>query len=280
MKTILKKYNSLSVEYQDIERETSPKKIQAKRVILNKLFALLAACKTNPDKIKNSKKAFKHFCQLREIQVRIKLMESVEPTPIFIEYSVFLKKCEIKLESKIRKFCKKKKLVFPTIENKSKISKTKIYATADKLLDRFIDKMESQAYEYVIEIKKIRKRFMKFKFWVEVLSCIKNIEDAKLEKINMSQKKLDEMYDYDVLIKELIAFNKKHKIVEILNIEAFEQKLIQLFDEFDNDFVTLIDVCKNVIGSKTDNRKVYSFYNINTELLSNKNSNKVTLCDA
>lgn len=280
MKAILKKYNLLINQYQDIEKDTSPKRIRSKRVFLNQLFALLAACKTDSGKIKNGEKAFKLFCKVREIQVHIKLIERVEPTPVFIGYSTFLKEREIKLEGKIRKFCKNKKLVFPTIENKSKISKSRVYARADKQLDKFIDRMESQAYEYAIEIRQIRKRFLKFKFWVEVLSCIKNIDDSRLEKINMYQSKLDEIYDYDVLIKDLIAFNKKQKLVEVLNKEVFEQKLFQLFDEFDNNFDTLIDVCKNVIGSKTDDQKENTFFNIRTELRANNNSNEVILSKA
>lgn len=253
MKTILKKYNLLVSKYLDIEKDISPKRIRAKRVILCQSFALLTACKTDPYKIWNGKKAYKLFSQFRDIQVRIKLVESAEPTPLFIGYSTYLKEHEIKLERKIRKFCKKNKLVFPTIEKKAKIKESKIYATADKQLDKFIDRMESQAYVYVIEIEKIRKRFLKFKFMVDVLSWVKNIDDSKLEKINVCEKKLDEMYNYDLLIKDISEFNKKHQLVEVLNIDIFEKKLIQLFDEFDNNFTELIVVCKDVIGSKTDN---------------------------
>lgn len=267
METIVKKYNLLISKYQDIEKDITPKKIQAKRAILIQLFALLAACKTDTGKIKNGQKSFKLYCQFRDVQVRIKFMESVESTPIFIEYCTFLKEREIKLVRKIRKLCKKKKLVFPTIENKSKIRESKIYAAANKQLDKFIDSMESQAYIYDIEIEKIRKRFIKLKLMIDVLSYFKNIDDTQFEKINICQNKLDETYDYDFLIKDLIAFNKKHQLVEVLNIDSFDKKLIQLFDEFDNNLDALIAVFKDVIGSQSNQRKENSLFNLRTDQL-------------
>ena len=58
------------------------------------------------------------FGKLRDIQVQILKLESIDQTPEIIEYLAFLKKDELELNGKVSKFCKKKELEFPTIKKK------------------------------------------------------------------------------------------------------------------------------------------------------------------
>lgn len=264
MNSIIKNYNSLVKKFQEIEKDSTEKEIHDKRVILRKIFPILSAYKINPTKVKNGEKAFKLFGKLRDIQVQILKLESIDQTQEITEYLAFLNGLESELQDKVQKFCKKKQLVFPSIKKKSKIDKSKIYKKADKSLNKLVKRIELQPILAAQDIHKIRIGFKKFRYLVEILSYIEITDETKLEKMKLYQDKLGEIQDYEVLIKGITKFYKKRKIDEVLNIEKFEKDQNLLIKTFGEEIETFIAVCRDVICLNND------VVSLNSELISLK----------
>lgn len=252
MNKIIKNYNLLVKNYQKIEKDSTEQEIHDKRVTLRRIFPILAVYKINPSNVKNGEKAFKLFGKLRDIQVQILKLESTEPTPETIEYLAFLKELELELQIKVQKFCKKKKLVFPSIKKKSKIDKAKIFKKVDKSFNKLVERMELQSIDDAEDVHKIRIEFKKFRYVIEILSYIEHIDEAKLERLKHYQDKLGEIQDYEVLIKGITKFYKKRKNGEELNIETFERDQNQLIENFDNELEMFVEVCRDVISQNND----------------------------
>jgi CHAD domain-containing protein len=247
MNTIIKNYNLLVNKYQKIEVEITENEIHDKRVILRRIFQILAAYKMNPSKVKNGEKAFKLFGKLRDIQVQKLKLESVEQTPGITDYLESLNDKEVEIKEKVRKFCKKKELEFPAIKKKYKLDKSKIYSKITKSLDKLIERVQSKSIDDAEDIHKIRIAFKKFRYKVEVLSFIEPIEDSKLEMLKMFQDKLGDIQDYEVLIKGIKKYCKKRKIEEDEMIEQFEQDQNTLIENFDNQIELFTSVCKDAV---------------------------------
>ena len=252
MNTIIKNYNLLVNRYQKIEVEITENEIHDKRVILRRIFQILAAYKMNPSKVKNGEKAFKLFGKLRDIQVQKMKLESIEQTAGVINYLAFLNETELELKEKVRKFCKKKELEFPAIKKKYKTDKSRIYSKTSKSLDKLIERVQSKSIDDAEDIHRIRIAFKKFRYKVEVLSYIETIEDSKLEMLKMFQDKLGDIQDYEVLINGIKKYCKKRKYEEDEMTELFEHDQNTLIENFDNQIELFTSVCKDVVILKKD----------------------------
>jgi CHAD domain-containing protein len=257
MNLIIENYNSLVRKYKKIEREATEKEIHDKRVILRKVFPILAAYKMNPGKIRNGKKAFKLFGKLRDIQVQILKLESIERIPEITDYYVFLKEEELSLKEEVRKFGKKKKLVFPEIKTNSGVDKAKIVRKAEKSLYRIEKKIQVWSIDDAEYIHKIRIEFKKFRYRIEILANITYIAEEKLEKIRLYQDRLGEIQDYEVLIEGITKFYGKRN--DDVSTDLFEEKQSLLIDEFEQDHEAFLAICKdiicltnNVVGSNSE----------------------------
>ena len=252
MDKIIKRYNSLVLNYKEIEKSISEQDIHDKRVILRRIFPVLAAFKMKPTKVKNGEKAFKLFGQLRDIQVQILKLDSVEQTTEIAEYIAFLKMNELKLSQKVIRFCKKKELGFPSIKKKSHVPELKIYAKANDLLAKLEKKIQTRSKDKSYDIHKIRIEFKKFRYIVEILFSINNVEDTKLEKIKKFQDILGEIQDDEILMVGISRFFKKRK----LNINeiavVFESNKQNLIKKFDKESDNIIQVCRDIISIDND----------------------------
>ena len=247
MNTIIKNYNLQIKKFQKIEADASIDEIHDKRVILRRIFPILAAFKINPSKVKNGEKAFKLFGKLRDIQVQILKLESTDQTPEILEYLASLLDAENELKEKVHKFCKKKELEFPTIKKKFKFNKSRIAAKTDKSLDKLIDRIQSRSIDDAEDIHKIRIEFKKFRYKVEILSYIENIDESKLEMLKIYQDKLGDIQDYEVLINGIKKYCKKRKTDYTEMTELFEHDQNTLIESFDNQIELFIAVCKDVL---------------------------------
>jgi hypothetical protein len=267
MKAIQDKYDLLVYNYRNLEKDTSSIGILAKREILNQVIPLLKAFKTNPGKIRNGKRMLKLFDEFKANQNKMKLLEQTELNPVYIRYHLFLKDRELKLLRKIQQLTDEKRLVFPDIQGKVLIDTLCVCKIADKQLDKFIDKMGFQASVYIIEISRILMLFCRLKLSLDILDCIENADNAKLE-IDAYEKRLEEIYDYEALITQLHSFNRKQRLVKLLKNDAFEKQRISLFDEFNNDLGKLIRECRIMIGSLDESKSEKTDFNIRAELRS------------
>lgn len=256
MDSVIKNYNLQIKKFQKIEMDSSENEIHDKRVILRRIFPILAAYKIKPSKVKNGEKAFKLFGKLRDIQVQILKLESIDQTPEIIEYLAFLKVKESDLKEVVRKFCKKKELEFPTIKKKSTLNKSKILRKADKSLNKLIERIQSRSIDDAEDIHKIRIEFKKFRYKVEIISYLENIDPSGLDKLKIYQDKLGEIQDYEVLINGIKKYCKKRNLDEADMTGQFEQDQNTLIENFDNRIESFIAVCRDVLvlNKKTESK--------------------------
>jgi CHAD domain-containing protein len=247
MNKIIKNYNVLIKKFQKIESDSSENEIHDKRVILRRIFPILTAFKINPSKVKNGKKAFKLFGKLRDIHVQLLKLESIDQTPEIMDYHAFLKQVETELKTKVSRFCKKKDLEFPIIKKKSTLKMTKFFIKTEKSLNKLIERIKSRSIDEAEDIHKIRIEFKKFRYKVEVLSYIVDIEESKLDMLKMYQDKLGEIQDYEVLINGIKKYCKKLNLDELEMIDQFEHDQDTLIVNFDNQIELFTTVCKDVL---------------------------------
>jgi len=247
MNTIIKNYNLQIKKFQKIEFSSSETEIHDKRVILRRIFPILAVYKIKPSKVKNGEKAFKLFGKLRDIQVQILKLESIDQTPEIMKYLAFLSEDEKELKEKVRRFCKKKELEFPTIKKKSTLEKSKVIGKTNKSLNKLIEIIQSRSIDDAEDIHKIRIEFKKFRYKVEILSYIEDIDDSKLEMLKMYQDKLGDIQDFEVLITGIKKYCKKRKLDADEMTELFEHDQNTLIENFDNQIELFIAVCKDVL---------------------------------
>jgi len=248
MNSIIKNYNLLIKKYQKIENDLTENEIHDKRVILRRIFPMLAAYKMKPSKIKNGEKAFKLFGKLRDIQIQILKIEIIELTPELQEYLLFLKTQENEIKEKVRKFCKKKELEFPVIKKKNRPDKSELVSKTEKSLTKLIDIVQSKSIDDAEDVHKIRIEFKKFRYKVEILSYIEEIDEAKLDMLKMYQDKLGDIQDYEVLINGIKKFCRKRKLDENEMIEIFEHDQNTLIENFDNQIELFVAVCRDAIS--------------------------------
>jgi len=241
-------YDLLVKKYQKIEKESTESDVHERRVILKRIFFILIACKIDPSGIKNGEKAFKLFGKLRDLQFQVSKLESVEHTLEITEYFAFLKERESRLIEKVSKFCKKKRLRFPTIERKSDLNKYRIRGKAEKSLSKLIGRIQSTSIEEFCDIDKIRIEFKKFRYIVQILSYLDHIEKEKLDMMKMYQDKLGEIQDYEILMDGIKKYCKKRKLDADEMIGIFETDQNTLIENFDNQIELFIVVCRDVIG--------------------------------
>ena len=253
MNAIIKNYNSQIKKFQQIESDSSESKIHEKRVILRRIFPILTAFKMNPSKVRNGEKAFKLFGKLRDVQVQILKLGSIDQNPELIGYVSYLKKVESELIEKATKFSKKHKLEFPTIKKKSTLKKSKLVSKTENSLNKLIERIQSRSIDDAEDIHKIRIVFKKFRYKVDVLSHIMNIESSKLDMLKIYQDKLGEIQDYEVLINGIKKYCNKKYLDEEELIYQFEHDQDTLIVNFDNQIELFIAVCKDVLIIEPEN---------------------------
>jgi len=252
MNEIIKNYELLVKKYKEIEKESTEQEIHDRRVTLRRIFPILTVYKINISRLKNGEKAFKLFGKLRDIQVQLSKLENQDQTPEMIEYIAFLKEKEQKIQVKVHKFSKKKKLEFPSLKKKSKIETSKIVQKADKAFAKLVERIELRSIDDAEDIHKIRIKFKKFRYVIEILSYITPIEDEKLERLKVYQDKLGDIQDYEVLIQGITNFHKTNKPDEEANTEILEKEQNNLIEQFDAELDTFIGVCKDVISKNAE----------------------------
>lgn len=251
MKRIEKKYYNLVKKFHKIEADTTENEIHDKRVILRRVFPILNFYKINPSKVKFGKSTFELFGKLRDIQVQTLKLKKMEQTEDWIDYLHYLNELEQKYTKKIVKFSKKKPVEFPSLKsskiNTSKINE-KVHAKVKISFSKLLANNELSTFEKAKEIHKIRIALKKFRYTVEVLSYIEEIDEVKLEKLKAYQDELGEIKDYEVLIKGITRFYRKKELLVNAKIEVFEKEKILKIEQFRNEKEKCIEVCRDIIG--------------------------------
>jgi CHAD domain-containing protein len=250
MNLVIEKYNLLIKKYQKIEKDSTENEIHEKRVILRKIFPILDAYKIKPVKVKNGEKAFKLFGELRDIQVQIIKLKSMEQTPEVAEYLNYLKYKELEINGDVRAFCRREKIGFPQIKSKSDIDKSKIIRKTEKLVRKINKKTQSETVNSAKEIHRIRIEFKKFRYLMDILSNLTFVDKKKLENIRSYQDKLGEIQDYRVLIAGYKSFCKKKRLKKPIIIDIFEENQNTLIEEFVQNKDAFMAVCNDAISFK------------------------------
>ncbi|MEI7503103.1 MAG: CHAD domain-containing protein [Paludibacter sp.] len=253
MNRIEKHYNKLVKKFHKIEAETTENEIHDKRVILRRVFPILRFFKINPVKVKFGATAFGLFGKLRDVQVQILKLEKMEQTHEWIEYLQHLQELELKYKKKVNRFSKKKVVEFPSLKsnkvNTSKIDK-KVHSKVENNLNKLIANTQLPTLEKAEDIHKIRIAFKKFRYTVEVLSYIEEIDAGKLEKLKNYQDELGEIQDWKVLINGITKFYRKKALIIDEKIAVFEVEKDQRIEHFRNEKENFIEVCKDIISQK------------------------------
>ncbi|MEI8087223.1 MAG: CHAD domain-containing protein [Paludibacter sp.] len=251
MKRIGKHYNKLVKKFHKIEAETTENEIHDKRVILRRVFPILRFYKINPSKVKYGELAFELFGKLRDVQVQILKLEKMEHPQEWIEYLQHLKELELKYIKKVTRFSKKKVVEFPSLKsnkvNTSKIDK-KVHSKVENNLNKLIAKTQIPTLEKAEDIHKIRIAFKKFRYTVEVLSYIEEIDADKLEKLKTYQDELGEIQDCEVLINGITRFYREKALIIDEKTTVFEVEKDQRIEHFRNEKENFIEVCKDIIN--------------------------------
>ena len=246
MISIIENYHSLVKKFQAIEKGLSAEEIHDKRVLLRRIFPMLAAYNIKASKVKNGEITFNLFGKLRDIQVQLENLEKSELPTELIEYQHFLKKREVKVQEKVRKFSKKKVIKFPKLDKDIPIDNAKLISKVNKQLEKLIEKIELLNIANVSDIHELRVEFKKYRYLIEILAMIESIDEAKINDLKTYQDLLGEIHDYEVLMDGIKAYCKKRKLKDV-DIEWLENKQNSLVGTFENDTEKLIEVCRNVI---------------------------------
>lgn len=258
MKSIIENYNLLVNKFREMEKDSTPNEIHDKRVIIRRIFPILSAFDINPSKVKYGEEAFKLFGQLRDIQVQIEKIESLGQNVQLIDYLEYLKEKEVKLKEKVSKFSKKKKLKFPKIKKNKKVDTKKIIKKAKRQLYRLSKKTSSLINSDGIEIHAIRIDFKKYRYLVEVLKYIENIDEDKLNDMKHYQDILGDIHDYDVLMNGIKTYYKKEKLNNQVKIDVIEKEQYTLIEKFKSEADQFMRLCEELIftNNKNHNFKV------------------------
>ena len=246
MNLIIQNYNLLVDDYQLIEDSVTETDIQKKREILHSIFSILASCQIKPTQVKNAVSAHKLLEKTKCIQAQIVKLQSVESSLEAKEYLDILVQRKQKLEEKLHKFSKRKKLKFPAIK-KNKVDKDRIYRKFDKYFYKLIERLSIESIEDAEDILSVQVKFNKFQTIVEVLSYIDKIDRTKLEKLRLYQEAFEEILNFEALIQNMKKFYKKAKPAEEAIIETLELTQNVLIEGFDNQKGVIINDCRAVI---------------------------------
>jgi len=246
MISIIENYHSLVKKFQDLEKGLSAEEIHDKRVLLRRIFPMLAAYNIKASKVKNGELAFNLFGKLRDIQVQLENLDKSELQTELIGYQHFLKKREVKVQEKVRKFSKKKVIKFPKLDKNTPIDIAKLIAKINKQLEKLIEKIEFLNVADASDIHELRIEFKKYRYLIEILAMTESIDEAKINDLKTYQDLLGEIHDYEVLMDGIKAYCKKRKLKDV-DIEWLENKQNSLVGTFENDTEKLIEVCRNVI---------------------------------
>ncbi|ADQ79893.1 hypothetical protein Palpr_1754 [Paludibacter propionicigenes WB4] len=246
MNMIIQNYNLLVNDYQLIEDSLTEADIQKKREILSSIFSILASCQIKPAQVKNAVLAHKLLEKTKCIQAQIVKLQSVESSLEAKEYLDILVKRKLKLEEKLHKFSKRKKLKFPAIKKKE-IDKDKIYRKFDKYFYKIIERLSIESIEDAEDILSVQVKFNKFQTIVDVLSYIDNIDRSKLVKLRLYQEAFEEILYFEALIQNMKKFYKKEKLTEENVTETLELNQNILIERLDSQKEELIADCRAVI---------------------------------
>ena len=246
MNLIIQNYNLLVDDYQLIEQSATETDIQKKRKILRSIFSILASCQIKPTQVKNAVPAHKLLEKTKCIQAQIVKLQSVESSLEAKEYLDNLVQRKLKLEEKLHKFSKRKKLKFPAIK-KNKVDKDRIYRKFDKYFYKLIERLSIESIEDAEDILSVQVKFNKFQTVVEVLSYIDKIDRTKLEKLRFYQEAFEEILHFEALIQNMKKYHKKTKLTEEAVTETLELNQNVLIEKLDSQKELLIADCRAVI---------------------------------
>ena len=246
MSSIVKFYNFEIKKFQEMENVSTEKEIHDKRVILRRIFSILAVYKIKSSKVKNGEKAFHLFGKLRDVQVQILKIESLSQFTELTDYLSFLKEQELKLKDKVSDFNKEKKLKFPVIK-KEKFEKAKIFEKATKQFYKLWESTHIDSIDDAEDIHKIRIEFKKFRYIVEVIFYFKQIDESRLEELKTFQDQLGEIQDYEVLINGIRKYFKKNKPEEEADLEEFEIAQNNLIENFERNLEMFRALCYDIV---------------------------------
>ena len=251
MERIEKHYNELVKKFHKMEVGTTEDEIHDKRVILRRVFPILSFFKIKPSKVKFGATAFKLFGELRDIQVQVLKLDKMEQKQEWIEYLHYLKALEKKQIKKVARFSEKKRVEFPSLKSSklhaAKMNK-KVHAKVKTNLSKLLANIELPTLEKAENIHKIRISLKKFRYTVELLSYIEEIETVKLEKLKAYQDELGEIQDCEVLINWITRFYDKCEQNADEKTKVFEKDKRQRIELFIDEKDKFIEVCKDIIS--------------------------------
>ena len=248
MNLVVENYNSLVRKFHKMERAFSEQEIHDKRVILRKTYPILDAYNIKPARVKNGDRAFKLFGKLRNIQVQILKLKTMEQTPEIVEYLNYLKLKELDINGDVRVFCRQKKVEFPHIKSKSTIDKSRLIKKGEKYVNRINKEIQSENINNAKDIHRIRINFKKFRYLMEILSNLTYVDPKMLENIHYYQDKLGEIQDYRILIADYSSFCKKNMLKRTISMELFQEMQSALIEEFKQNLNSFITVCTDAIS--------------------------------
>ena len=242
MDRIIKKYYSLVKKFQKHDKDISEKGIHKKRIILCKVRSILSALDIKDKKIRNGKKAFRLMGNIRNIQIQIVILQPSEKEKEISRYLDYLDKKQNKSRSKYYTFIKQKKIRFPTINRHHNINIDNIKSQIALLHDNLIQNISSIIVYDAAAIHKIRKSFKIFRYMIENLSIVIDIDKNVIDKLKEFQDKLGEIQDYSMLTKGIKEFNRENKNYPI-DYFQFENYLNKLISNFSEEIDSLIAFC-------------------------------------
>lgn len=249
MEIIIEKYELLCRKYQVIEEESGEKEIHDKRVILRRVFSILALYKISPFKVKHGKESFRIFGKLRDIQVQISELENKSDEYEIHEYFDYLKKLEISVKEKIEKFSRKKHVIFPEVKERN-VSLEDMKKEVEKRLKKLVKKTEQIRKKDARSIHKVRIEFKKFRYMLENLANIEKTYEAKIDSLKKYQDLLGEIQDAQVLLNGLIKFYGKGRADRIKYIQILKKNK-ELKIEI---FIEEMSKNKNILLLNAENR--------------------------
>jgi len=250
---IIENYKLMCTKYNELAKSHEEKDIHDKRVILRRIFSILDLLGNNQSRVKYSEETFEIFGELRDIQVQILKLESLDVGRDTCEYIEFLKKSELKCQKKLKKFCKKNPLLFPVIKEK-KVEVANIIKKVKKRLGKVMEKSELLKNVDAKSVHKTRIEFKKFRYTLEILYFVEKNDETKLERLKEYQDLLGNIQDLEVLTKGIRSFygeksSKKNKTIKILG----ENKVLKI-EKFIEEKHEFIETCQKLVKRAEKNK--------------------------
>lgn len=249
MNPILENYYSLVSKYQVLEKQTRSEDIHQKRVILRRIFPILSIYNIQPRKMKNAEKVFKLFGKLRDVQVQLEKLATLTLTNQLAEYEFFLQIKQIELQLQISNVTHKKKIKFPKPDKSQEVDPTKLRMKTDaqltKLIKHTATPIANDTHNHTLRIK-----LKKYRYQLETLAMVVQIDSKKLEKLKHYQDLMGEIHDYEILINGIKKYFRR-RISKEVNIKRLEEKQRKLIKTLNLQAQQIVQDCREVLTMET-----------------------------